>query len=311
MLDAVTFGEALATFVALDEGDLASVSRYERILAGAEVNVAIGLARLGHTAGYVTRVGDDPFGRFVRAAIADAGVDASMIETDRDAPTAFQLKAHAGGGDPETHYFRRGSSGTRLAPSPATDAYVRAARHLHVTGIPLALSDTARAFAARAVEVATGTISFDPNLRPVLWGSEAEMVREINGLATRSHWVLPGLTEGELLTGAPDAAGIAAFYLERGVQLVAVKCGARGAELFTADGAHHTAGAFDVDTVDTVGAGDGFAAGLISAGLDGLDPAAALQRAAAVGALATTSAGDSDGLPTRAELDAFIARACA
>jgi sugar/nucleoside kinase (ribokinase family) len=307
LLDAVTFGEALATFVALEEGDLASVSRFERILAGAEVNVAIGLARLGHRTGYVSRVGDDPLGRFVRAAITEAGVDASMIELDEGAPTAFQLKAYAGGGeDPQTHYFRRGSAGTRLAASRAIDEYLSGARHLHLTGIPLALSDSARAFSERALQVAPGTISFDPNLRPVLWGSEAEMVEAINAVAARADWVLPGLDEGITLTGADDAAGVAAFYLERGVQLVAVKRGADGADLFTADGAHHTLPAFDVDTIDTVGAGDGFAAGLISAGLDGLPPADALQRAAAVGALATTSAGDSDGLPTRAQLDAFL-----
>ncbi len=302
----MTFGEALATFVALEEGDLASVSRFERILAGAEVNVAIGLARLGHRTGYVSRVGDDPLGRFVRAAISEAGVDASMIELDEDAPTAFQLKAHAGGGDPQTHYFRRGSAGTRLAASRAIDEYLSGARHLHLTGIPLALGAAARAFSERALEVATGTISFDPNLRPVLWGSEAEMVDAINAVAARADWVLPGLDEGITLTGADDAAGVAAFYLERGVQLVAVKRGADGADLFTADGARHTLPAFDVDTIDTVGAGDGFAAGLISAGLDGLAPEAALRRAAAVGALATTSAGDSDGLPTRAQLAAFL-----
>jgi sugar/nucleoside kinase (ribokinase family) len=304
LLDAVTFGEALATFVALEEGDLADVSRYERILAGAEVNVAIGLTRLGHRTGYVTRVGDDPFGRFIRAALEAAGVDVSLVETDA-APTGFQLKAHAGGGDPQTHYFRRGSAGSRLQGSEAIDADLAGARHLHVTGIPLALSESARAFAHRAVDAATGTVSFDPNLRPTLWASEAEMVREVNALAVRADWVLPGLGEGRQLSGADDAAGVAAFYLERGATLVAVKQGADGTEVFTADGTYRQ-DAFAVDTVDTVGAGDGFAAGLISGHLDGLTPEASLRRAAAVGALATTTAGDSDGLPTRATLAAFL-----
>jgi len=309
-LDAVTFGEALALFVAQQEGDLAQVSDYKRVLAGAEVNVAIGLTRLGHRTGWVSRVGDDPFGRFVLAELAAAGVDTSTVTLDADAPTAFQLKGHAGGGDPENVYFRRHSSGTRLAPSPAIDAYIGGARHLHLTGIPLALSETARAFSARAVDVARtagATISFDTNLRPVLWDSEEQMIREVNAMAARADWVLPGLSEGAVLTGATTPEGIAAFYLERGVTLVAVKNGELGAELFTAAGEHHRLGAFAVETVDTVGAGDGFAAGLISAGLDGLDPAAALERAVAVGALATTSPGDSDGLPTRAELDAFLA----
>ena len=119
----------------------------------------------------------------------------------------------------------------------------------------------------------------------------------INALAVRADWVLPGLREGGLLTGASTPRGIAAFYLERGVPRVVVKCGASSArELFTASGERHRLAAFAVETVDTVGAGDGFAAGLISAGLDGLGDAAALERAVAVGAFATTSAGDSDGL---------------
>jgi sugar/nucleoside kinase (ribokinase family) len=311
-LDAVTFGEALALFVAQEGGDLAQVETYKRVLAGAEVNVAIGLTRLGHRTGWVSRVGDDPFGRFVLSSLAAAGVDTSTVTLDADAPTAFQLKSLADGGDPEIFYFRSNSAGKRIAPSPATDAYIAGARHLHVTGIPLALSRSARTFSARAVDVARAagaTVSFDPNLRSTLWDGEEQMVREINAMAVRCDWVLPGLTEGALLTGATTPQGIAEFYLERGVQQVAVKNGGLGAELFTASGERFRLAAFSVDTVDTVGAGDGFAAGLISGGLDGLSPEAALERAVAVGALATTSKGDSDGLPTRAELDAFLGQA--
>jgi 2-dehydro-3-deoxygluconokinase len=309
MIEAVTFGEALALFVAQEAGDLAQVETFKRVLAGAEVNVAIGLTRLGHRTGWVSRVGDDPFGRFVLAELAAAGVDTSTVALDGDAPTAFQLKSRADGGDPEIFYFRSNSAGRRLAGSPAIDSYIAGARHLHVTGIPLALSKSARAFAWRAVDVARAagaTISFDPNLRPTLWDSEEQMIREINAMAVRADWVLPGLTEGALLTGSTTPQGIAEYYLERGVQQVAVKNGGLGAELLKATGERHRLAAFDVDTVDTVGAGDGFAAGLISAGLDGLGGAAALERAVAVGALATTSKGDSDGLPTRDELEAFL-----
>ena len=135
-LEAVTFGEALALFVAQEAGDLARVENFKRVLAGAEVNVAIGLTRLGHKTGWVSRVGDDPFGRFVLSELAAAGVDTSTVALDGDAPTAFQLKSRADGGDPEIFYFRSNSAGKRLAPSPAIDAYIGGARHLHVTGHP-------------------------------------------------------------------------------------------------------------------------------------------------------------------------------
>ena len=308
-LDAVTFGEVMAMFVAEEPGPLEHVVRFRRALAGAETNVATGLARLGHRVGWVGRVGDDPFGRFALSELAAAGVDTTAVTLDSDAPTGFQLKSRADGGDPEVVYFRRNSAGSRLAPSPVTDGYVAAARHLHVTGIPLALSASARDFAFRAVDVARAagaTISFDPNLRPTLWASPPEMVRVVNEMAARADWVLPGLAEGHLLTGRPDADGVAAFYLERGASCVVIKNGGAGASAHTAEGRVDQP-VFPVQVVDTVGAGDGFAAGLISASLDGLDLPARLRRAAAVGALATTSPGDKDGLPIRTELEAFVA----
>jgi 2-dehydro-3-deoxygluconokinase len=136
------------------------------------------------------------------------------------------------------------------------------------------------------------------------------MVAVTNELAARADWVLPGLAEGALLTGRAEAAGIAAFYRARGVARVVVKDGVAGCSSFTVAGRIDQP-VFPVRVVDTVGAGDGFAAGLISAHLDGLGEAAALQRAAAVGALAVTSPGDKDGLPDRAELAAFLDRSVA
>lgn len=311
-LEVVTFGEVMAMFVATEPGPLEHVGSYRRALAGAETNVATGLARLGHRVGWVGRVGDDPFGRFALRELAAAGVDISTVTLDSDAPTGFQLKSMAAGGDPDVVYFRRGSAGSRLAPSPVTDDYIASACHLHLTGIPLALSASARDFAFRAVDVARAagaTVSFDPNLRPSLWPSREEMVAVVNRMAGRADWVLPGIEEGHALTGQRSPERIAAFYLERGASRVVVKKGSAGAAVWTGEGSWEQP-VFPVPVVDTVGAGDGFAAGLISASLEGGDLHAQLRRAAAVGALATTSPGDKDGLPSRGDLEDFlIARA--
>ncbi|MDA8437382.1 MAG: sugar kinase [Propionibacterium sp.] len=307
--DVVTFGEAMAMFVATAPGALHRVRDYRLALAGAEANVAVGLARLGHRVGWTGRVGADPLGRFLIEELASEGVDVSEVTADGSAPTGFQLKSMAQGGDPEVVYFRGNSAGSRLVASPASDSYLASARHLHVTGIPLALSSQSRDFAFHAVEVARAagaSVSFDPNLRPHLWTSPDEMVSVVNDMAGHCDWVMPGLSEGLMLTGASTASGIAASYLGAGAERVIVKDGSRGAWAFTAEGRWFRA-VFPVEVVDTVGAGDGFAAGLISAHLDGLPLDAALERAAAVGALATTSHGDKDGLPTRGRLDAFIA----
>ncbi len=114
------------------------------------------------------------------------------------------------------------------------------------------------------------TISFDPNLRPVLWKSEAEMIEKLNHLAFQADWVLPGLKEGMILTGQQTPEGIADFYLQHGVKAVVLKTGADGAWYKTADGEKGSVAPVKVENVvDTVGAGDGFACGVISALLEG------------------------------------------
>lgn len=310
-LDIVTFGEVMGMFIANDPGPLDLVANFTRALAGAETNVAVGLARLGHRVGWIGRVGQDPLGTYALAELAASGVDTSASSVDPDARTGFQLKSRADGGDPEVVYFRTGSAGSRLAATAETDRYVASARHLHVTGIPLALSATTRAFTLRAIATAREagmTVSFDPNLRPSLWASAEEMIAVTNEVAATADWVLPGLQEGRVLTARPtaDAAEIARFYLDRGAQCVVVKAGACGASLHTV-AERWERGVFPIHVVDTVGAGDGFAVGLISAHLDGLDVAHGLERAAAIGALATTSSGDKDGLPDRTRLERFLA----
>lgn len=306
--DTVTCGEVMAMFVAAETGPLDEVDRYTARLAGAEMNVAVGLSRLGHRVRYLSAVGADPFGARARRVLAAEGV-AGLI-TDPDAPTGFQLKSRATGGDPEVVYFRSGSAAARMRWSPAAAEVVSGARHLHVTGIFPALSEHTRRFTFEAVAAARragATVSFDPNLRPALWPDRDEMRRVLRELTARADWVLPGIGEGEQLFGESSPDGIAARCLELGASTVVTKLGAAGAELHTR-GTRCRASAFPVEVVDTVGAGDGFAAGFISARLDGCDDETALHRACAVGALATTSEGDMDGLPTREQLGRFDGR---
>jgi sugar/nucleoside kinase (ribokinase family) len=128
------------------------------------------------------------------------------------------------------------------------------------------------------------------------------MVTAVNELASLSDLVMPGLAEGRLLTGRQDPAGIAAFYLERGARQVVVKLGPEGAYA-AADGWRGVVPGIPVrEVVDTVGAGDGFAVGVISGVLDGLPLREAAARGNAIGARVVQFRGDSEGLPTRAQL---------
>lgn len=299
----------MAMFVADRAGDLSAVDQFTRRLAGAETNVSIGLARLGLRVGWVSRVGNDSFGRFVRNSLAHQRVDCSHVATDPVCRTGFQLKARAeNGADPVVEYFRKGSAASHLSLADFDDAYFSRARHLHATGVAPALSDSAMAFAHHAIDFmrAQGkSVSFDPNLRPTLWPSERVMVEQINRLAAKAHWVLPGLGEGRILTGYTQPQDIAAFYLDRGAEKVIVKLGPDGAYFRSADQQGMVAAAPVAKVVDTVGAGDGFAAGVISALLEGLPLQAAVARGNRVGAFAIQVVGDMEGLPTRVQLDAI------
>ncbi|WP_085640874.1 MULTISPECIES: sugar kinase [unclassified Pseudomonas] len=313
-IDILSFGETMAMFVAEHSGDLASVGQFHKRIAGADSNVAIGLSRLGFNVAWLSRVGADSLGRFVVESLAREGLDCSHVAVDPAHPTGFQLKSRSDdGSDPQVEYFRRGSAASHLSPE-AIAAELLNARHLHATGIPPALSASARAMShdlMTRMRQAGRSVSFDPNLRPSLWGSEREMVTEINRLAALAHWVLPGLAEGRLLTGFDDPADIAAFYLDRGAEAVAIKLGPQGAYYRTQLDQGFVAGVPVATVVDTVGAGDGFAVGMISALLEHQSFAEAVRRANWIGSRAVQSRGDMEGLPTRAELCAEFEAAIA
>jgi len=311
-LDVVTLGEAMAMFVADECGDLASASHFSKRIAGAELNVAIGLARLGLNVGWVSRIGDDAFGRFTCQQLDHEGVDRRLVTTDARYPTGFQLKSKVDdGSDPLVEYFRKGSAASHLSVADFTlnPGYFTSARHLHLSGVAAALSDSSLALlqqVAREMKASGQTISFDPNLRPVLWSSEQEMVKQLNGLAQFADWVLPGIKEGQILTGHTQPEAIADFYLAMGVKAVVIKTGSDGAWYKTADGESGQIAAIRTDNVvDTVGAGDGFAVGVISALLEGKSLPAAIRRGNKIGSLAIQAIGDSEGLPTRAALGDF------
>ncbi|TCL48620.1 2-dehydro-3-deoxygluconokinase [Raoultella planticola] len=306
-LDVITIGEAMAMFVATETGDLAEVEHFMKRVAGAELNVATGLARLGLKVGWVSRVGKDSFGRFVLHSLAKEGIDAHGVSEDSRYATGFQMKSKVENGtDPIVEYFRKGSAASHLSPEDFRAEYFTSARHLHLSGVAAALSESSYALleqAATTMKAQGKTISFDPNLRPVLWKSEAEMVEKLNQLAFQADWVLPGLKEGMILTGQRTPEGIADFYLTRGVQAVIIKTGGDGAWFKTAAGEQGAVAAIKVDNVvDTVGAGDGFAVGVISALLEGRTLQQAIGRGNKIGALAIQVQGDSEGLPTREAL---------
>ncbi|HWJ77794.1 MAG TPA: sugar kinase [Niallia sp.] len=308
--DVITFGEAMAMFIADSVGPLQGGRKFTLELAGAETNVAIGLARLGFNTSFVSRVGADAFGKFIIQSLQKHGVQTEQIITDNNYPTGFQLKSMVEIGDPEVQYFRKGSAASHLNLLDCKEEYFKQAKHLHMTGIPLALSESCKLFAQKAMDFFKSQnkkISFDPNLRPTLWKSNREMIDTINFYASQANYVLPGLEEGIQLTGYKTPQDIASFYLDTGnVELVIVKLGEQGA-YFKTTSEDGIIGGYEVDkVVDTVGAGDGFAVGVISGILENLSIKESIQRGNAIGALAVQSYGDNTGYPDKQTLVSYI-----
>lgn len=313
-IEVVTLGEAMVGLVATEYGPLADAGSFAPHIAGAEANVAVGLARLGHRAAFVGRVGADGFGRSIERRLRGEGVDVGGLVVDPGARTAVFVRERRLVGPAELVYHRVASAGSGLGPEDvaAVAAQVRDASWLHVTGITPALSASCAAAVDAALDLAadTGmTVSLDVNMRRKLW-SETDARPVLRRLAGRADVVFAGLDEIALLLGrnVTSAADALAGLLDLGPSLAVAKLGAAGAVAAEHDGETASHAGFPVPiVVDPVGAGDAFVAGFIAARLEGLDLPTALAWGNVAGAAVTATIGDMTGLPTRAELDAIVA----
>lgn len=305
----ILFGEPMALLIADTTGPLEEVEHFTRAMSGAEVNVSIGLSRLGHPVEYLTRLGDDPFGHYIASALKKNEIGTSLVTYDDVYRTGIQLKNRVtDGSDPYAPYYRKGSAASHITISEIDAIDLTDVELVHVTGIPPALSQSARKATFRLMDRAKEAeifITFDPNLRPVLWEDEETMCTVLNQLAAKADVVLPGIGECKILAGTEDKKEVADFYQKLGVKTVIIKDGSKGAYVQTADENYDVAGYKVEKVVDTVGAGDGFAVGVLSGILEGLDLKDSVKRGNAIGAIQVMNIGDNEGLPTPKELKAF------
>lgn len=309
MAKVLTIGEAMGLLIADRPGDLAEVEQFSRHVCGAELNYAVGMARLGHDVSYISKVGGDPFGRSIRAFLKDNGIHTDYVQTDEAHMTGFQMKERVLEGDPAVANIRKYTAFSFMTPDDLQGICWDGVTHVHTTGIPLALSPSCRQTVVALMKEARRrgvSVSFDTNLRPMLWPDTETMASVINDAAQYADIVMPGLSEGKILTGLADEKAVAGYYLERGAKLVVIKLGgSSGTYVAGSEGGQYVP-SYRVDhVVDTVGAGDGFAVGFTSAWLEGLSMEEAARRGAAVGAMVIQVAGDNEGLPTRDQLAAF------
>jgi len=315
-VEVVTLGECLISLIGAREGSFAETTLFERQVAGAEANVAVGLARLGHSVVYIGRVGGDGLGGVIVRRLRGEGVDVSQLEVDPGATTGLMIRERRVLGAAEVVYARAGSAGSRISPDDirraADQGVFGPGSWLHITGITPALSKTASEAVRLALDLADRakmTVSFDVNLRRRLWSDE-EAAPVLRPLSERSDIVLGGAEELAILTGshASDPVALAEAVLRSGPRIAVVKLGAGGAFAHESGGVPISMPAHAIATVvDPVGAGDAFCAGFIATRLEGGDLAMAVRAANACGAAAVVAVGDLAGIPTRLELDRLLA----
>jgi fructokinase len=285
---------------------------------GAPANVAVAAAMLGAQAGFVGRLGDDLFGEFILGALEAVGVDISAVRR-QPPPTRTTLafvEVSANGEREFTFYRSAPAADEMLAPQDITRESLSGASFANFGSIPL-LKDPVRAATHRFAQLATELdvpIAFDVNLRAHLWDSLDAFRDAVEPMLAISTIVK--LSEDELvpLLGTDDLDEGAAMLLDRGVSLVLTTMGGEGAAYSTRRWRGRIA-SFEIDeVVDATGAGDAFLAATLtqlSESPGWLDDEAsvreALLRGTAAGALACRTFGAMQALPTRHELERFIA----
>jgi len=309
MPDVVTFGETMIMMVPGDTGSLKYVNQFYKQVGGAESNVAIGLARLGVSSGWFSRLGADAFGDYIASFIRGEGVDVSRVIRDPDAPTGLYFKEMHPLKESRVYYYRKHSAASCMTPLDIDADYIAGAKILHVSGITPALSESCRQTLYKGLEIARQnnvTISFDPNLRLKLWPVE-KFKQVIPDIIRQVDILLPGVEEGQLLLDTDNEEDLIHEFLDMGPRLVVLKTGKKGAVVGTREQITPVPGIHLNQIVDPIGAGDGFAAGFLAATIKGFDAVKAVEMANAAGAMAMTSKGDVEGLPTWQELEMFMA----
>lgn len=323
MPNVICLGELLIDFCAGEQDvSLAEAASFLKAPGGAPANVAVGVVRLGLSAGFVGAVGQDPFGEFLEGVVADAGVDTSHLARIDGVRTTLAFVAARSDGRKDITFYRNPGADMLLAREHIEAAYIASAEALHFGSIsridesPRAATDKARRLAAESGAMVT----YDLNWRPTLWSDEAAARGRIFEGFEGTTVAKVSDEEWQFVFGTDDFDAGAATLLDAGVQLVVRSEGAGGASFATAAAGGHV-DAFDVDVADTLGAGDAFMAclivellahwrrGVTPPALDADELRRIVRRANAVGALSATAVGAIPSLPTADAVDAFLTEA--
>lgn len=296
--DVLVAGDVLVDFLPSEPGPPSVDVDYAPRLGGSSANVAIALETLDVPPLFWTRFAMDGFGRFLRAAFEDRAIPDDYLRTDEGAKTTLAVVSHDPDGERSFEFYRERGADTRLQRGTVTDDTLDSVDWVHTTGVTMGVEPSRTATIDLQRRASRNcTVSLDPNWRPGLWESREDFAATVRD-ALADVDVLVASEEDLAAAGFPerDPAALAEAVADRGPYTVVITLGDAGALCFGAaessvpGTASHEG--YDVDVVDTTGAGDAFLAGIIASLTHGVtDPERALALANAVGAVATTQPG--------------------
>lgn len=309
MLDVITIGETMILLEPVEEGPLKYVTTFKKKFGGAESNVAIGLARLGTKVGWISGVNYDSLGEYLITSIRGEGVDTSTVVEKNNSENALYIKERTTLKTNHVYYYRQGAAASHLTFEDLDLDYLKNTKMIHLTGITPFLSPTCLDLCQKVIAFAKQhqiTVSFDPNIRKKLMQNVPDAKNILLNLCLQADILLPGLDEAMYLTGLETPEDILAFFQSKGVKKVILKNGENGSYYVDESNVIGKINSFPVEMIaDPIGAGDGFAAGVLNGLINDLSLADAVTQGSIIGSLVVQVKGDVEGLPSMNQLKNF------
>ena len=312
-LELLTIGRISVDLYAEQVGvPLREVRSFRKSIGGTATNVAVAAARLGHAAAVFTKVGDDPFGDYVRWALEETfSVDTRFVGADPDLPTPLAFAVMDPPEDPRIVFYRKPKApDLNLTVDDVDVAEVRAVPILWAAAGALAAEPSRSTVHALLEQRDRSRLDqhtvFDLDWRPQLWDAAASATQEVGRALGAATMAIGNRAECEIAVGTDDPAEAADLLLARGLRIVIVKMGGDGVLVATADGRREQVPPYPVDVVCGLGAGDAFGGALCHGLLAGLDIAECVRYANAAGAIVAGRLMCADDMPTLADIEALV-----
>jgi 2-dehydro-3-deoxygluconokinase len=301
----LAIGEPMLEF---NQASAAEPQHFLQGFGGDTSNFCVAVARQGGSVGYITRLGNDAFGRLFVDLWRREQVDVQGVAIDQNAHTGVYFVTH----DDKGHafsYLRKDSAASRMSPDNLALDLIGRAKYLHLSGITQAISGSAcdGVFAALDVARKAGAcVTYDPNVRLKLWPlARAKAI--VDATLRQVDYFLPSLDDAQTLTGLSDAESIIQHFLAMGPHTVCLKLGSEG--VLVANGSRRTRIAgIPVAVVDATGAGDCFDGAFVARLSMGDSAEDAARYANAAAALATTGYGAVAPIPAPSDVRALLAQ---